>query len=64
MDIANQLHCQPRTARTEHNKKKLEKLISKDQRITGRETAVQLGVGHHAVQESMEILEYQKLCSH
>jgi hypothetical protein len=35
MDITNQLHCdQKRTAATEHNKKKVNKLTREDRRIT------------------------------
>jgi transposase len=62
-DIADQPRCgRPSTAATECNKQKVDELI-KDQRITFREIAAQLGVGHHAVQEMMEILEYWKACS-
>jgi hypothetical protein len=38
-------------------------IIRQDRRITFREIAAQLGVGHHAVQEMMEILGYRKVCS-
>jgi transposase len=63
-DIADQLRCgRPRTAATERNKQKVDELIRQDRRITAREIAAQLGVGHHAVQEMMEILGYQKVCS-
>jgi hypothetical protein len=50
-----------RTAKTERNKKN--KLIRKGRRITFRETAAQLGVGHHAIQGMMQILGYRKICS-
>jgi hypothetical protein len=63
-DIADQPRCgRPRTAATERNKQKVDELIRQDRRITVRETAAQLGVGHHAVQEMMEILGYRKFCS-
>jgi transposase len=63
-DIADHLRCgRPRTAATERNKQKVDELIRQDQRTTVREIAVQLGVGHHAVQEMMEILGYRKVCS-
>jgi hypothetical protein len=63
-DIADQPRCgRPRTAATEGNKQKVDELIRQDRRITAREIAVQLGVGHHAVQEMMEILGYREVCS-
>jgi transposase len=63
-NIADQPRCgQPRTVATERNKKKVDELIRQDRRITVRETAAQLGVGHHAVQEMMKILGYRKVCS-
>jgi transposase len=63
-DIADQPRCdRPRTAATERNKQKVDELIRQDQRITFREIAAQLGVGHRAVQEMMEILGYRKVCS-
>jgi hypothetical protein len=62
-DIADQpLWGRQRTAATERNKQKIEKLIRQDRRITVWEIA-ELGVGHHAVQEMMEILGYRKVCS-
>jgi transposase len=61
-DIAHQPRCgRPRTAATERNKQKVD-IIRKDPRITFRKIAVQFGVGHHAVQEMMEILGYRKVC--
>jgi transposase len=63
-DIADQTGCgRQRTAATERNKQKLNELIRQDRRITFREIAAQLGVGHHAVQEMTEILGYRKVCS-
>jgi hypothetical protein len=63
-DIADQPRCdRQRTAATERNKQKVDELIRQDRRITFRETAAQLGVGHHVVQEMMEILGYRKVCS-
>jgi transposase len=63
-DIADQPRCgQPRTAATERNKQKMNELIAQDRRITVREIAAQLEVGHHAVQEMMEMLGYAKVCS-
>jgi transposase len=63
-DIANQPRCgPPRTAAAECNKQKVDELIRQDRRITVREIAVQLEVGHCAVQEMMEILGYRKVCS-
>jgi transposase len=64
-DIADQPLCgRLRTAATERNKQKVDELIRQDRKITVREIAAQLGVGHHAVQEMMEILGYLKVCSH
>jgi transposase len=61
-DIANQLRCgRPRTAATESNKQKVNEFVRQDRRITVREIAEQLGVGHHTVQEMMEILGYRKV---
>jgi transposase len=49
-DIADQPRCgRPRTAATEHNKQKVDELIRQDGRITVREIAARLGVGHHAI---------------
>jgi predicted ArsR family transcriptional regulator len=65
MDIADQPHCcLPRTAATERNKQNIDELIRQDRRITFRKIAAQLGVGHHAVQDMMEILGYRKVCFH
>jgi hypothetical protein len=51
-DIADQPRCdRQRTAATERNKQKVDELIIKDQRITVRETATQLGVGRHESEE-------------
>jgi transposase len=56
-DITDQPRCgRPRTAAVERNEQKVDELIRQDRRITVRETAAQLGVGHHAVQEMTEIL--------
>jgi hypothetical protein len=63
-DTGDQSRCgRPRTAATERNKQKVDEVIRQDRRITVREIAPQLGVGHHAVQEMMAILGYRKLCS-
>jgi transposase len=63
-DITNQpCYGRPRTAATERNKQKFDELIRQDRRITFRETAAQLGVGHRAVQEMMEILGCRKVYS-
>jgi transposase len=63
-DIADQPRCgRPRTAASERNRQKVDELIRQDRRITFREIAAQLGVGHHAVQEMLEILGYRKVCS-
>jgi plasmid stabilization system protein ParE len=60
-DIADQPRCgRPRTAATERNKQKVDELIRQDKRITVRETAAQLGVGHHTVQKVMEIYDVGK----
>jgi DeoR/GlpR family transcriptional regulator of sugar metabolism len=49
-DIADQPRCdRPRTAATERNKQEFDELIRQDRRITVREIAEQLGVGHNAV---------------
>jgi transposase len=63
-DIADQLRCgRPRTDASQRNKQKVDELIRQDRRITLREIAAQLGVGHHEVREMMEILGYRKVCS-
>jgi hypothetical protein len=63
-DIADQpCSVRQRTAATERNKQKVDKLIRQDRRITFREISTQLGVGHHAVLEMMEILGYREICS-
>jgi plasmid stabilization system protein ParE len=63
-NIADQPRCgRPRTAATERHKQKVDELIRQDQRITFREIAAKLGVGHYAVQEIMDILGYRKVCS-
>jgi hypothetical protein len=60
-DIADQPRCsQPTTAATGRNKQNVDELIRQDRRITVRKTVAQIGVGHHAVQEMMEILGYWK----
>jgi transposase len=62
--IADQPRCgRPRTIATERNKQKVYELIREHGRIKVREIAAQLGMGHYAVQEMMEILGYWKLCS-
>jgi hypothetical protein len=43
--------------------KKLKSSSGKERKITVTEIAAQLGVGHHTVQEMMEILGYWKVCS-
>jgi transposase len=59
-DIVYQPRCgRPRTAAAERNKQKVDELIRQDRRIRVREIAAQLGVGHHALQEMMEILGYR-----
>jgi plasmid stabilization system protein ParE len=64
-DVADQPRCgRQRTAATEHNTKNVDELIRQDRRITVREIAAQLAVGHHAIQKTMEILGYRKVCSH
>jgi transposase len=51
-DIANRPRCgRPRSAATERSKQKVDDLIRQDRRITVREIAEQLGVGHRVVQE-------------
>jgi transposase len=56
-DIADQPRCgRLRTAATERNKQKVDELIRQDRRITVRGIAAQLGVGHQAILEMMEIL--------
>jgi transposase len=63
-DIADQPRCgRQRTAATERNKQKVDELIRQDRRITVREIAAQLEVGHRKVQEMMEILGYREVCS-
>jgi hypothetical protein len=60
-DIANQSHCgQPRTATPECSKQNVDVLI----RLMVRETTVQLGIGHHTIQEMIATLGYWKVCSH
>jgi hypothetical protein len=61
-DMADQPRCgRRRTAATERNKQKVDELVRQDRSIADREIAAQLGVGHHAVQEMMEILGYRCL---
>jgi transposase len=63
-EIVDQPRCgRPRTAATERNKQKVDELIRQDRKITFREIAAQLGVGHHAVQGMMDILGYRKVYS-
>jgi transposase len=63
-DIADQPRCGlPRTAATERNKRKVEELIRQDRGLTVTEIAAQLGMGHHAVQEMMDILGCRKVGS-
>jgi hypothetical protein len=63
-DIADQPRCgRQRSAAAERNKQKVDDIIRQDRRITFREIAAQLGVGHITVQETMEILGYRKFCS-
>jgi hypothetical protein len=58
-DIADQSRCgRPRTAATERNKRKVDKFLRQDRRITVRGIAAQLGVGHNAIQ-----VEYRIVCS-
>jgi hypothetical protein len=52
-----------RTTATERNKQKVDELIRQDRRITFREILAQLGVGHYAVREMMEIFICRKVCS-
>jgi transposase len=60
-DIADQPRCgRQRTTATERNKQKVDELIRKDRRITFREIAAQLGLGHYAVQDIVRILGYRK----
>jgi hypothetical protein len=57
-DIADRPRCgRLRTAATERKKQKVDELIRQDRRITVRETAARLKVGHNAVQG------YWKVCS-
>jgi transposase len=61
--IADQPCCgRPRTAAAERNTQKVE-LIRHDRRVTVTDTTVKLRVGHHAVQEIMEILGYREVCA-
>jgi transposase len=63
-DFADQPRCgPPNTAATECNKQRVYELIRQDPRITVREIAAQLGVGHHEVQEMIGLLGYRKFCS-
>jgi hypothetical protein len=45
------------------NKQKIDGIMRQNRRITFRDIAVQLGVGHLAVREMMDILGYRKICS-
>jgi transposase len=63
-DIADQPRCcRQRTTATERNEQRVDELIRQDRRITVREIAAQLGVGHHEVQGMMEVLGYWKVCT-
>ena len=44
----------------ECNDQKVDSLISEDRRVMAREIAVQLGIGHHAVQEMIATLGFRK----
>jgi hypothetical protein len=49
-DVADQPRCgRPRTAATDRNKQKVDELTRQERRVTFREIAAQLGVGHHTV---------------
>jgi hypothetical protein len=63
-DIADQPRCgRQTTAATERNRRNVDELIRQDRRITVREIAAQLGVGHHGVQMMMENFGYREVCS-
>jgi hypothetical protein len=63
-DIADQPRCgRAGTAATKRNIQKVELLIRENRRITVREIAAQLGVVNRAVQEMIEIFQYQKFFS-
>jgi len=54
---------QPRTASTERNKERVDKIIQDDRHVTVDTTARTLGIGHYAVQEMIESLGYRKVCA-
>jgi transposase len=63
-DIADQpRYGRQRTAATERNKQKLDEIIREDEKLTFREIAARLRVGHHEVQKMMELLGYRKIYS-
>jgi len=52
----------PRTASTEPDKKRLDKIIKEDRRVTLDAIATKLGIRHNAVQEMIRSLGYRKIC--
>jgi hypothetical protein len=60
-DIADQTRCgRQRTTASQRNKQNVDELIGQDRRITFREIAAQLGVGHLAVQEGWRFRDIGK----
>ncbi|PNF26863.1 hypothetical protein B7P43_G16273 [Cryptotermes secundus] len=53
----------PRTASTERNKERVDEIIEDDRRVTVHTIARKLGIGHSAVQEMIESLDYRKVCA-
>jgi transposase len=53
----------PRTASTEHNKKRVDEIITEDRRVTLGAIATKLGIGHNSVQGMIGSLGYGKMCA-
>src|ERR1700761_8057826 len=51
----------PSTATTDNNRQRVDQLIRTDRRVTIRELAAQLDVGHDIIQQIVDDLEYRKL---
>jgi hypothetical protein len=54
---------QPLTATSEFHKKKVDKLIKDNQRITQREVAVKLGISQECMGHITDVLQYRMVCA-
>ncbi|PNF27048.1 hypothetical protein B7P43_G10410 [Cryptotermes secundus] len=53
----------PRTASIERNKERVDEIIQDDRHVTVDTITRKLGIGHSAVQEMIESLDYRKVCA-